>query len=232
MDQLSEKHAGGRPPNEIQYTTVTYNGRGYVVGAIQHNGSVIHTVFDAEDYQKVSNYPSWHVTATSYISTTVRHDGKRKALYLHNLIMGILTFNGKGQTTSVDHISRNGFDNRKENLRIVSQTEQNLNQRQKPRHIELPADCGVGIDEVPKHIWYVKAHGLHGDRFAIEFKSENLVWRSTSSKVVPTRQKLEQAINKLHELYAAYPHLNPDNPGIVGQREALEYSYDAIIALT
>jgi hypothetical protein len=124
--------------------------------------------------------------------------------------MDRLGFHGKGQTESVDHINRIGVDNRKENLRVVSQTEQNINQHRRGRpRVVLPDDSGLTPEEIPKHIWYVKAHGKHGDRFAIEFKSEGLVWRTTSSKVVPLREKLESAKQKLQEYYTLYPHLNP-----------------------
>lgn len=145
--------------------------------------------------------------------------------------MNKLTWGGKGQTETVDHINRIGFDNRKSNLRIVSQTEQNLNQRKKPRLVALPADCGITPADIPRHIWYVRPNGLHGDRFAIEFKTEGIKWRTTSSKSIPLKQKLEEAKTKLSEFYTIYPYLDPENTEIVAQHNELFDSYVEIISI-
>ena len=69
--------------------------------------------------------------------------------------------------------------------------------------------CGIKPEEIPKHVWYVQANGYHRDRFAIEFKTEGILWKSTSSKEVSLQEKLEQAVAKLKELYELYPYLDP-----------------------
>jgi hypothetical protein len=199
----------GRPANSIEYRFVAYNSKEYCIGTIEYNGVNVSFLIDKEDYETVSQY-SWHVSANNYISTTVEHVGKRKALYLHNLVMKRDAFLGKGQPESIDHINRIGFDNRKENLRIISQSEQNINQKQKRRVVILPDNCGLSSEDIPRHIWYVKANGGHGDRFAIEFKTEGVIWKTTSSKGVSIQAKLEQAKVKLAELYQQYPYLNPE----------------------
>jgi hypothetical protein len=220
--------SGGRPGNEILYTEVSYNEKMYVVGKLDSIKAEKHFIIDKDDFGRVSQY-SWHIT-NGYISTTVVHNGKRKPLYLHNLVMDRNAFNGKGQTESVDHINRKGCDNRKENLRLITQTEQNINQVKKKRSVILPSTCGIEPEEIPRHIWYVRANGLHGDRFAIEFKTEGIVWKTTSSKKVSLADKLAQAKEKLGELYDLYPHLNPQ----VAESEsvALLESYGAILGIT
>ena len=99
----------------------------------------------------------------------------------------------------------------------------------KKRNVTLPSDCGMKAEDIPRHIWYVHPNGLHGDRFAIEFKTEGIVWKTTSSKKVSLANKLVEAKNKLAELYALYPHLNP----VSAEEEAavLLQSYNEIIEL-
>ena len=200
----------GRKPGIIDYNFVEYNQREYVVGTIQHNGDDVKFVFDKEDFPKIEKRP-WHLSSGKYIGSTFYLDGGVKLeLYLHNLIMDKITFDGKGAKETVDHINRNGLDNRKENLRIITQSQQNINQSKKIRTVILPEECNIKPNEIPKHIWYVRANGLHGDRFAIEFKTEGICWKTTSSKKVDILQKLQDAKEKLKEFYKQFPHLNPE----------------------
>jgi len=220
----------GRPAGIITYTNVVHNNKEYTVGSLISKGEEIKFVFDTEDLDKIQG-KSWHHSSNAYISYGTIFEGKRKQCYLHNVIMNRLGFPGKGSKETVDHINRNGLDNRKENLRILTQSEQNLNQSKKSRSIQLPEDSGLTAEGIPKHIWYVKANGNHGDRFAIEFKTENITWKTTSSKMVLLKDKLQLAIDKLKEYYAEYPYLNPDNQEMNTKIQGLTDSYDEIIKL-
>ena len=220
----------GRRPNIIIFVEVNHMDKEYIVGFLTANGEEIAFVFDKEEYEKI-NSRNWHRSSNMYISSGIIHDGKKKELYLHNLVMGRMGYNGKGQTETIDHINRNGFDNRKANLRIATQSVQNINQRQRSRAVVLPEECGITAEEIPRHIWYIHKNGSHGDRFAIELKSENILWKSTSSKVVSTRDKLNEAIAKLNELYLEYPYLDPNNTEKVQEIESLQTSFEEIVAL-
>ena len=220
----------GRPANSIIYSHVEYNGKKYTIMKIQHHDGYIHSVIDTEDFPKIKDY-TWHYTSNAYVSHSCVDDGKRKSLYLHNLVMGRLEHTGKGSKESIDHINRNGLDNRKENLRLITQTEQNLNQKRKERTIVLPADSGIKIEDIPKHIWYIKANGHHGDRFGIDLKTENIKWKSTSAKNVSLRDKLQSANEQLKQFYILYPHLNPDNEHNKQELDTLTRDYDDIIKL-
>lgn len=221
----------GRPAQPIVYVDIHHNSKDYVVGIINPEETLVPQafVFD-KDVEPQVTVRSWHKCSVNYIASTAKGPyGAQCQLFLHNLVMGKLTFDGKGHLETVDHINRNGYDNRRENLRIISQTEQNFNQRRRPRSAMLPAECGFTMDDVPRHIWYIKATGAHGDRFAIEFKSEGIVWKTTSSKKKTLREKLDEALLKLAELYTIYPHLDPENTDKLDHERSLTASFNAIV---
>jgi hypothetical protein len=147
------------------------------------------------------------------------------------MVMGRIGFSGQGSKESIDHISRNGLDNRKENLRLITQSAQNINQKQKERRVELPDGLGITIDDIPKHIWYIKANGSHGDRFGIDLKTEKIKWKSTSSKNVSLQDKLKSAKEQLQLYYQQFPYLNPQNENTNKEIEILSKSYEEIVSL-
>ena len=185
------------------------------VGSILFKGMLIEFMFDAADLPAVKEH-KWHMASGSYIATSVKvavptedlsgsptTETRKRELYLHNFLMK------PGAEYSVQHISKNGLDNRRKNLRLVADSAVTTGQAKKKRNVELPPLCGIRPEQIPKHIWYVQANGYHRDRFAIEFKTEGILWKSTSSKLVSLQEKLEQATAKLNELYELYPHLDP-----------------------
>jgi hypothetical protein len=179
------------------------------VGTILFKGMGIEFTVDLTDLSGVREH-RWHYASNAYIATsvtvTVDVSGvpvtKKRELYLHNFLLK------PRPHEAVQHISKNGLDNRRINLRVVDVGTLN-NQTKKRRNVELPIMCGIRPEEIPKHIWYVQANGYHRDRFAIEFKTEGILWKSTSSKDVSLKEKLEHARDRLKELYEIYPHLDP-----------------------
>jgi len=156
---------------------------------------------DKDDLERVKTRHWYAASGGKYVGSQVAIEGKRKILYLHNFVMNRFTFPGKGTTESVDHINRDGLDNRKSNLRVVSQSEQNMNQKGRPRTSVLPEGCGISVEDIPKHIWYIKASGHHGDRFGIDLKTQGIKWKSSSSKSLTLQEKLKEAKDKLETLY-------------------------------
>jgi hypothetical protein len=228
---MSSSNAVGRPAGHISYIEVKHDNKEYVVGILVSNGEAVPFVFDADDKDKVYGR-SWHVSSNNYIASAEIHDGNRKQLFLHNLVSNRLDFPGKGAKETVDHINRIGFDNRKENLRIVTQSQQNMNQTTRTRNITLPEGCEIVPEDIPRHIWYIKANGAHGNRFAIEFKTEGLCWKTISSRKISLKEKLQQAKEKLQDLYTQYPHLNPFNTDKLELEESLKVSYNRIIEMS
>lgn len=83
--------------------------------------------FDLEDYEKIKDY-CWHLTGYKDKTTNTRYvssfDCNNKVLYMHRLILNIHDTCSKIQ---VDHINHNKQDNRKQNIRIVTNSENQFN---------------------------------------------------------------------------------------------------------
>ena len=227
---MSEKKKVGRKPLPNIYKDIIYNNKQYIVCSIISPKKTTQFVFDKDDYDNVKIH-NWCITSVGYIASTKYVDGEKKLLLLHRLVLNVPYFPGKGAKESVDHINRNPLDNRKENLRIVSQTEQNLNQKKKSRIVELPDGCGIIPNDIPKHVWYVRANGAHGDRFAIEFKTENILWKSSSSKKLSLQEKLDQAKQKLVEFYTLYPYLNPSEEMRIAEETISNNIFSEVLTL-
>lgn len=202
----------------------------YAIGSILYKGMIVEFLIDAADLERVKPR-SWHMASNSYIATSCKVEGggeeqpeedaavaaaavnpsqkraKRKELYLHTFLLN------PGPNQTVHHISKNGLDNRRCNLKLIDAAKAQAAAAasatlKKKRNVELPPMCGIRPVDIPRHIWYVQANGYHRDRFAIEFKSEGILWKSTSSKNSSLQEKLQQAKAKLQELYETYPHLD------------------------
>lgn len=74
-------------------------------------------LFDKEDYELIKQY-KWYQNTTGYIYTS-----SPKKLSMHRLVMNV-----KDKNIMVDHIHHNRADNRKSELRIVTGTQNQMNQ--------------------------------------------------------------------------------------------------------
>lgn len=93
----------------------------------KENIIIAEILIDIEDVDKINKY-SWRLNEKGYVVTDI----KGKKVRLHNLILNRDTSDPK---IVCDHINRNKLDNRKENLRIVTQKENNLNRNVTAKHI-------------------------------------------------------------------------------------------------
>jgi hypothetical protein len=205
-----KKGVGGRHSIEIVWHDVTFGETEYCVGVITRlDGSEVYFLIDKEDKEKVKSR-AWHISSKQYVSSPYKIGGVRKELYLHNLVMNRIVFEGKGSELTIDHINGNGLDNRKANLRLCTQAQQNRNTSKRARKTtKLPND--IDPDEMPTNVWYAPPNGAHGDRFVIEIKGidgvEDIVWKTTSSKSISTREKLTSAALKRQQLIDSSPAL-------------------------
>lgn len=119
------------------------------------NGKILETLIDTSDFEKVDSYPgtwfaSWcpkTATYNVYGVTTIK--GKRKNFYLHRFLLdapkGII----------VDHINHNTLDNRRSNLRLVTNAQNMQNRKGPNRNNQSSGHRGVTWDKNRKK-WVVK----------------------------------------------------------------------------
>lgn len=86
-------------------------------------------IIDLDDVEKCKKY-KWHLKKdknTSYVISTIN---EKEKIFLHRLVLG---YNGE---LDIDHIDRNGLNNRKNNLRVCSRSDNIKNQSIKRKGIK------------------------------------------------------------------------------------------------
>lgn len=80
---------------------------------------------DVEDKQRVLLYGKWHIDHKGYVRINKQVNGKQFGVRLHRFI---LELNDK-EKRQVDHINGDKLDNRKSNLRLVTNSQNQMNKR-------------------------------------------------------------------------------------------------------
>jgi hypothetical protein len=108
---------------EVQSTTLELNfapAESRLIPLRNKKGEVIaHAIVDAEDYDQL-NQRRWSLS-NGYVCGGIGASGKRRSLRMHREIMN------PPADMQVDHINGNRLDNRRSNLRICTQAENNQN---------------------------------------------------------------------------------------------------------
>lgn len=96
----------------------------------RRNGEVVRTLIDTEDLEKVKSYKgTWHAqwkahVNSFYVAGSIKKTNKKYGkVHLHRLIMDC------PEGYVVDHINHDTVDNRKYNLRVVTQAENSRNRK-------------------------------------------------------------------------------------------------------
>jgi hypothetical protein len=83
---------------------------------------------DKDDYFVLSKY-TWYRDNYGYVVSKI-YDKKTKkcsTIRMHRMIMGVLS----KKNVEIDHINHNGLDNRKENLRVCTSSQNSANTRKR-----------------------------------------------------------------------------------------------------
>lgn len=78
-------------------------------------------IIDIDDVEKCKKY-KWHARKSHNITYCIASCANNEKIHLHRYVIG---YSG---TDDVDHINRNGLDNRKSNLRVLSHSDNLRNQ--------------------------------------------------------------------------------------------------------
>lgn len=113
-EELSQRNKGAFKNNKYDFKNE------YVIGYTA-NGKEFY--FDAVDYETISNY-CWHINGDGYVCAVQRGTGKN--IKMHQLVMHMIDKTDR-KNAVIDHINRNKVDNRKENLRICTNSFNQMN---------------------------------------------------------------------------------------------------------
>ena len=109
-------------------------------------------------FEKEIGNENWHVMKVGY--------AHGNSDYMHNYIAKLNNIlKEEGSNMSIDHINEYKLDNRKENIRYVSQSEQNRNRKNR-NDKENPCQdlIDIGIEELPRHVRWDKTE----EKFVLE----------------------------------------------------------------
>lgn len=95
-----------------------------------------YAIIDDEDFDEISKY-KWHFSHGRYAFTNLHIDGiGKRPVSMHRMLMGY-----PKHPYEIDHINRDGLDNRRCNLRIVTAKENQKNRK-------LPKNNSSGVQGV------------------------------------------------------------------------------------
>lgn len=84
------------------------------------------TVVDEEDYDRLNRY-RWYASGADHRPARRAPEHDRKIILIYHQILNVLPWVLRTNGLCVDHIDRDCLNNRKENIRVVTQQENMLN---------------------------------------------------------------------------------------------------------
>ncbi len=188
--------------------TVEYHAKRYTVSNIIHSGIKLPILLDRDIYKIIKNLnKQWYVNDKNHVYCMHSTDNQNQAypLYMHDIVIK-LSSSEYYHGIPIIHINNIHFDNRYENLQFdIPEKEYSKNTKKKKRTINLKK-YGINVNELPTYMWYLKPDKTHGARFVVDIPN-HLSWRSTSSKKVSLRYKLEEAKKYLRHMKEMRPDI-------------------------
>lgn len=194
----------------LSYDEVQHKNKKYIVLNVKYKDIDLPVLIDKQDLKTIKRIDKkWKSNTYGFISCShTTDDNDVKDVFLHEVIMALKMKDANESTQSkpILHINRIGLDNRRENLIYdVIKKDDNKNLKKKKRIISLPEECGININDIPTYVWYMKPNGSHGERFMVEV--DDIKWKTTSSKKISLKYKLEEAKTYLRQLRSSNPDL-------------------------
>ena len=172
---------------------------------IYQNGLEIRTVVDTDivSYLEDRKWYAKQRKSGKYDICSIQ--GRSRTLYTFVVKFNDLNKPPDGKKYSVDHINRNPLDNRLQNLRWFTCSEQNMNIDKRVRKSNAQALPDKILQEhIPKFVSYAKEvydtkNGKVRDFFVIQSHPYLKTWSSSKSMKLSIQEKLKQAYTHLRE---------------------------------
>ena len=171
--------------------SLNYHNKRYVIASITKYGVKIPILLDRDVYKALRSLgKKWYVNDKNHIFC-YHGNLNQRPIFLHEIVMRLKNIE-HCSSCPILHLNNIHYDNRMENLQYDQQNKDVLKSTKKKRRIINLKRHGINVDMLPTYLWYLKPDKTHGDRFIIDIP-DIISWRSTASKKVSLRYKLEEA---------------------------------------
>jgi len=200
----------------IGYKLVTYNGNSYYVCRYIKNHVSKLFVIDEHNLDKILEQSHSWCKLGRFVGYSVVKNKILYRYYLHDLIMNKPPDQGKNQTFVIGHINNNTHDNREANLQLMKKTDYYGYRALPGVKKELPKDCGIDSDDVPRFVYYIEEKNGTGEHFMARLNKDGnrTTIKSSTIKTIPLKDKLIEIKKKLLDFSKEHPELF-ENKGII-----------------